>query len=127
LFYLRSVAPAKDYLDRVSGKLTAKVTTGQIYWGAVPFVLIQVIMVGLIIAVPAIVGGGMVKKEAVDTEKMEIQVPDADVSPGAKGESERENALERELGADTATEPPADAQDAAKGESAAKPPSGKTN
>jgi tripartite ATP-independent transporter DctM subunit len=127
LFYLRSVAPAKDYLDRVSGKLTAKVTTGQIYWGAVPFVLIQILMVGLIIAVPAIVGGGMVKKEAVDTEKMEIQVPDADVSPGAKGESERENALERELGADTATEPPADAQDAAKGESATKPPSGKTN
>src|SRR3990172_6021464 len=41
LFYLRSVAPVKDYLDRVSGKRTAKVTTGQIYWGAVPFVLIQ--------------------------------------------------------------------------------------
>jgi len=42
------------------------VTTGQIYWGAVPFVLIQIIMVGLIIAVPALVGGGMVKKAAVD-------------------------------------------------------------
>ena len=38
LFYLRSVAPAKDYLDKITGKLTAKVTTGQIYWGAVPFV-----------------------------------------------------------------------------------------
>ena len=38
LFYLRSVAPAKDYVDQVSGKLTARVTTGQIYWGAVPFV-----------------------------------------------------------------------------------------
>ncbi len=46
LFYLRSVAPAKDYLDRVTGAATAPVTTGQIYWGAVPFVLIQVIMVG---------------------------------------------------------------------------------
>ena len=28
------------------------VTTGQIYWGAVPFVIIQVIMVGLVIAFP---------------------------------------------------------------------------
>src|SRR3979411_2020794 len=45
LFYLRSVAPAKDYTDRLTGKLTARVTTGQIYWGAVPFVLIQILMV----------------------------------------------------------------------------------
>ena len=52
LFYLRSVAPAKDYVDKVTGKLTARVTTGQIYWGAVPFVLIQILMVALIIAFP---------------------------------------------------------------------------
>ena len=31
------------------------VTTGQIYWGAVPFVLIQVIMVGLAIAFPPMI------------------------------------------------------------------------
>ena len=31
------------------------VTTGQIYWGAVPFVVIQVIMVGLVIAFPGMV------------------------------------------------------------------------
>ena len=30
LFYLRSVAPVDDYKDRLTGKLTAKVTTGQI-------------------------------------------------------------------------------------------------
>ncbi len=30
LFYLRSVAPGKDYVDKISGKLTAPVTTGQI-------------------------------------------------------------------------------------------------
>ena len=52
LFYLRSVAPAKEFLDRLSGRKMAPVTTGQIYWGAVPFVLIQVVMVGLIIAFP---------------------------------------------------------------------------
>ncbi len=55
LFYLRSVAPNDDYKDRVTGRNIAKVTTGQIYWGAVPFVVIQVVMVGMIIAFPGIV------------------------------------------------------------------------
>ena len=55
LFYLRSVAPAKDYLDKHHEKVTTGVTTGQIYWGAVPFVIIQVIMVGLVIAFPQMV------------------------------------------------------------------------
>jgi len=55
LFYLRSVAPNDDYQDRVNGRNIAKVTTGQIYWGAVPFVVIQIVMVGLIIAFPGIV------------------------------------------------------------------------
>jgi GntP family gluconate:H+ symporter len=55
LFYLRSVAPTEDCKDRITGKLIPRVTTGQIYWGAVPFVLIQIIMVGLIITFPGIV------------------------------------------------------------------------
>jgi GntP family gluconate:H+ symporter len=134
LFYLRSVAPNKDYLDRVSGKRTAGVTTTQIYWGAVPFVLIQVLMVGLIIAVPQIVSGGLAKKAAVNIDKIEIQVPDATGAPGAKGESDMENALERELGDDTTGAPPADGKnaapgadkpDAATGAVPAKPPGGK--
>ena len=57
LFYLRSVAPNSPYKDHQTGKLTEPVTTGQIYWGAIPFVVIQVIMVGLIIAFPQLVGG----------------------------------------------------------------------
>ena len=55
LFYLRSVAPTKPYQDRISGKTIAPVTTGQIYLGAIPFVIIQVIMVALVIAFPAMV------------------------------------------------------------------------
>jgi TRAP-type mannitol/chloroaromatic compound transport system permease large subunit len=73
LFYLRSVAPHDDYTDRVTKKPLAKVTTGQIYWGAVPFVLIQVIMVGLVIAFPNLVSGGLGKKAAVDLEKVNIE------------------------------------------------------
>jgi TRAP-type mannitol/chloroaromatic compound transport system permease large subunit len=45
LFYLRSVAPAKEYVDKVTKKMIKPVTTMQIYWGAVPFVCIQMIMV----------------------------------------------------------------------------------
>jgi TRAP-type mannitol/chloroaromatic compound transport system permease large subunit len=55
LFYLRSVAPKEDYHDRVTGKLIAKVTTGQIYWGAVPFIIIQILMVAAVLAFPGMV------------------------------------------------------------------------
>ena len=73
LFYLRSVAPNKDYKDRVTGQNIAKVTTGQIYWGSVPFVLIQIIMVGLIIAFPNLVSGGLDKKAEINTDNVQIE------------------------------------------------------
>jgi TRAP-type mannitol/chloroaromatic compound transport system permease large subunit len=75
LFYLRSVAPAKDFIDKLTGKLTPRVTTGQIYWGAVPFVAIQLLMVGLIIAFPDLVSGGLAKKATVNTDQMRIEIP----------------------------------------------------
>jgi TRAP-type mannitol/chloroaromatic compound transport system permease large subunit len=74
LFYLRSVAPAKAYTDRITRKLVQPVTTMQIYWGAVPFVLIQVVMVSLIIAFPGIVTGGLDKKEVYDMDKIRLQM-----------------------------------------------------
>jgi TRAP-type mannitol/chloroaromatic compound transport system permease large subunit len=77
LFYLRSVAPAKAYLDKITGKSTAPVTTGQIYWGAVPFVVIQVIMVGIVIAFPGLVTGNL-DKSAVDPSKIELEIPAPD-------------------------------------------------
>jgi TRAP-type mannitol/chloroaromatic compound transport system permease large subunit len=112
LFYLRSVAPVKDYIDRLSGKLMAKVTTMQIYWGVVPFVLIQVVMVALVITFPGIVAGGMVKKAAIDVNKIQIQVPAASYGGTANGENSLENALQQELGNDNGDEPPADDQNA---------------
>ena len=77
LFYLRSVAPAKDYVDKITKKITAGVTTGQIYWGAVPFVLIQIIMIGLVIAVPQMVMVYKAKESTVDPTKIQIEVPQA--------------------------------------------------
>ena len=41
LFYLRSVAPRTPYVDKVTKRTMPPVTSGQIYWGAVPFVVIQ--------------------------------------------------------------------------------------
>jgi tripartite ATP-independent transporter DctM subunit len=55
LFYLRSVAPDEPYRDRVTGKLIAPLSTKDIYWGAVPFVALQVVMVVAIIAWPGVI------------------------------------------------------------------------
>ena len=77
LFFLRSVAPANEYTDRVTKKTIPPVTTMQIYWGAVPFVIIQVIMVALIIFFPGIVSNGLDKEEKVDMNQVQMQM-DAD-------------------------------------------------
>ncbi|MGB8817640.1 MAG: TRAP transporter large permease subunit [Rhizobiaceae bacterium] len=55
LFYLRSVAAKAPYVDRITGIKTEPVTTAQIYWGAVPFVIIQVIMVALAMMFPQMI------------------------------------------------------------------------
>jgi TRAP-type mannitol/chloroaromatic compound transport system permease large subunit len=86
LFYLRSVAPDKAYTDRVTRKEIAPVTTGQIYWGAVPFVIIQIIMVGLIIAFPGIVSRDV--EEKVDLDKVKIEVPAELPAPGEEPKPE---------------------------------------
>jgi len=74
LFYLRSVAPAREYFDKAANKMIAPVTTGQIYWGAVPFVVIQVIMVAIVIAFPKLVTGNVEKVE-FDPAKVKIVIP----------------------------------------------------
>ncbi|TIR49138.1 MAG: TRAP transporter large permease subunit, partial [Mesorhizobium sp.] len=74
LFYLRSVAARVPYLDRITSKQIAPVTTGQIYWGAVPFVCIQVIMIGLTIAFPQMVM--RYKGTAVEPSTIDLKLPD---------------------------------------------------
>jgi TRAP-type mannitol/chloroaromatic compound transport system permease large subunit len=75
LFYLRSVAPAKEYTDKLTRKRMAPVTTGQIYWGAVPFVLIQVVMIALVILFPQMVMVYKAGETTVDPTKIQIQLP----------------------------------------------------
>ncbi|WP_397409093.1 TRAP transporter large permease subunit [Polaromonas sp.] len=97
LFYLRSVAPIKEYTDKVTKKLIQPVTTMQIYWGAVPFVLIQIVMVGLIIAFPGIVSSGLDKVEKIDLDKVILQVQEEPVeappAPGSAAEAAAEQKL----------------------------------
>ena len=86
LFFLRSVAPKEDYKDRVTGKLTKAVTTGQIYMGAIPFVIIQIIMIGLVILIPSMVmvyKSGEVKldQKQIDQQFQQIAPPGGDDSP----------------------------------------------
>ena len=76
LFYLRSVAPEKPFLDRVTKRIMEPVTTMQIYKGAIPFVLIQIAMVGLLIAFPQLVTGGLDKKPVYNMENIGQQMRD---------------------------------------------------
>ncbi|HEV7251081.1 MAG TPA: TRAP transporter large permease subunit [Shinella sp.] len=75
LFYLRSVAAKVPYLDKVTGKVTQPVTTGQIYWGAVPFVGIQILMVGLTIMFPQMVMHYKGEGTGIDPATIKIEVP----------------------------------------------------
>jgi tripartite ATP-independent transporter DctM subunit len=81
LFYLRSVAPREPFVDRVSGKLTEPVTTGQIYWGAVPFVIIQCIGVALVIAFPSLVMHYKGVASTIDPSKVKIEIEMPDLAP----------------------------------------------
>jgi len=75
LFYLRSVAPKIPYIDKVTKKRTEPITTGQIYWGAIPFVLIQVVMMALVIAFPQTVTRYKTELPAVNPNTIKIQLP----------------------------------------------------
>ena len=70
LFFLRSVAPAS-------------VKSTDIYWGAIPFVIIQVLMVLMIILFPQIVTAGLDHSAPVDVESVQIEIPayDYDTAP----------------------------------------------
>ncbi|NRQ14964.1 TRAP transporter large permease [Ensifer sesbaniae] len=85
LFYLRSVAARVPYLDKITGKTIQPVTTGQIYWGAVPFVGIQILMVALTIMFPQMVMHYKGTGNAVDPNTIKIEVPGFGTGGGGLG------------------------------------------
>jgi len=74
LFFLRSVAPDKPYVDHVTHKTIAPVTTMQIYKGAIPFLVLQLVMVAILIAFPGLVTGQLDKKVDVDMNAVGTQM-----------------------------------------------------
>jgi TRAP-type mannitol/chloroaromatic compound transport system permease large subunit len=71
LFYLRSVAPKS-------------VKTSDIYWGAIPFVAIQVLMVAAVIAFPRLVTGHVTEASTVKgTGAEELQRQLQGIEPAA--------------------------------------------
>ncbi|MBW7962110.1 TRAP transporter large permease subunit [Bradyrhizobium sp. BR 10261] len=68
LFYLRGVAPKE-------------VKSSDIYWGAMPWIGLQMIMVLIVIAFPITVTGLLDKPVSVDLDKVKIEVPQIDLPP----------------------------------------------
>lgn len=79
LFYLRSVAPSRPYRDVVTGATIQPVTSMQIYVGAIPFLVIQLVAVALIIAFPQLVTHYKSGAARVDPASIQLDVP----MPGA--------------------------------------------
>ncbi|MGE3642812.1 MAG: TRAP transporter large permease subunit [Beijerinckiaceae bacterium] len=79
LFYLRSVAPREAYADKLTGATIAPVTTGQIYMGAIPYVVIQMIMVALVIVFPSMVM--IYKSGEVKLDKQQVEERLKNIAP----------------------------------------------
>jgi TRAP-type mannitol/chloroaromatic compound transport system permease large subunit len=90
LFFLRSVAPKDPYRDKVTGTMMEPVTTAQIYWGAVPFVVIQCIMVAMVVTFPQMVmhykaSAVQLDQKAIDKQFDSIQIPGIGTGGGLPG------------------------------------------
>jgi len=96
LFYLRSVAPKS-------------VKTTDIYWGAIPFVVIQVLMVATIIIFPGVVtsnvsaAAGAIKGSGADELQRQIggpSAPSAPAEPAAPKDSKAPSAKPDDVGSE---------------------------
>ena len=56
--------------------------SSQIYWGAIPWVVLQLIMVGIVIAWPGLVTALLEKPSNVDPSKIEITIPPSEFGGG---------------------------------------------
>jgi TRAP-type mannitol/chloroaromatic compound transport system permease large subunit len=82
LFYLRSVAARIPYLDKVTGKKIDGIRTVEIYKGAIPFILIQALMIVAVVVFPQMVMH--YKGPVIDPSSVQITVPGfAPMAPGA--------------------------------------------
>jgi TRAP-type mannitol/chloroaromatic compound transport system permease large subunit len=78
LFYLRSVAPKTEYVDKVTRKRIPAFKTGDIYKGAVAFVVLQLIMVAAVVWKPEIVLYGLGEVKVLDVENVDLNITPMD-------------------------------------------------
>lgn len=81
LFYLRSVAPHDDYRDHVTQRTVARVTTGQIYRGSIPFIGIQLLLVIIVMSFPGLVMHYKGDAKAVDPSTIRIDIQGSGAPP----------------------------------------------
>lgn len=74
LFFLRSVAPAHAFIDRITHRRVEGVKTLDIYRGSIPFVIIQITMVATLVAFPGLVTNALNKGVKVDLDTIHIEV-----------------------------------------------------
>jgi hypothetical protein len=78
LFYLRGIAPKE-------------IKSSAIYWGAIPWVVLQLIMVGIVIAFPQLVTAFLDKPSSIDPATIQVDVPMPEVEqpeqPGGEEKS----------------------------------------
>ena len=75
LFYLRSVAPAGKWRDKVTGKTMEGMRTIEIYKGVLPFIIIQFIMIMVVIAFPSLVMRYKADAPVYDVNDVKIDLP----------------------------------------------------
>jgi tripartite ATP-independent transporter DctM subunit len=83
LFYLRGIAPPQ-------------VKSSDIYWGAIPWVFLQLLMAAIVVVWPELVTSFLDKESTVDPNTIEIQIPNSDSDEmrdqsDQSGQSEDEN------------------------------------
>jgi hypothetical protein len=85
LFYLRGVAPKE-------------VKSSDIYWGALPWVGLQLVLVALVIAFPKQVTMFLDKPKQLDLDKVKIELP-TETDPSKAQQDKDEDDLQKALGA----------------------------
>jgi tripartite ATP-independent transporter DctM subunit len=68
LFYLRGIAPRE-------------VKSSDIYWGAVPWLVLQLVMAAIVIFWPGLVTMWMEKPQQIDLDKVRIEIPAQEITP----------------------------------------------
>ncbi len=99
LFYLRSVAPKNDYIDRVTNQPIKAVQTTEIYKGSIAFIVLQLAMVAAVIAMPTLVTGGISKDAGLSnadvmSELQAASMEDGDAEEAPSAEDKKDGAAD---------------------------------